>query len=139
LTVAVVKSTVRITGTPKTAGVYNVSVTIKNASGATFTKTLTITIHPPISTKLKALPKFALNKPYSVNLINTISGGVGPLKISISTSAALPRGMTIVNGVLSGIPRTAPSAWIYITVVDSVGTVFKQALLLGYSAPVRFG
>ena len=93
-----------ISGTPKTAGAYPVTVTAIDALATTATTTFTITVNPPAPLAIPAIvaPAATLNVPYS--LLVAATGGSTPYVYS--TTTVLPVGLVIdpATGVISGIP-----------------------------------
>ena len=95
-----------LSGTPTAAG-SPTSVTFKvtDLTGATATKSLSITIITPISISTNALPNGTVGTVYSQTL--TANGGTSPYTWTIA-SGTLPTGLTLSSsGVISGTPTTA--------------------------------
>jgi hypothetical protein len=110
------------TGTPSAAGMFNGSVTVRDSAGAQVVKPFSITINPPITFALAALPHYNFGMPYSQTL-NAVNGGIGPITFQYALSGPLPAGMTLVNGVLSGTSTNATPTDITVTATDAIGAV----------------
>jgi uncharacterized protein (TIGR03437 family) len=107
-----------ITGTPTTAGNYQLTVRATDAAGATAQFPLTIRV---LSTTLtlsqSSLANGQLNQPYTSTLSAT--GGSAPYNFNIVTGT-LPPGLTLSsNGNISGTPTTAGIYQITYRVLDA--------------------
>jgi hypothetical protein len=109
-----------VSGTPTTTGTYTFAIKATDALGASVTQTYTVTINPIINVTTTALPNWTVNQAgYSQTIKAT--GGTGALTFSIS-SGALPDGMGLGNGVISGTPTTANQISSFtILAMDTVG------------------
>jgi uncharacterized repeat protein (TIGR03803 family) len=121
-------STGAITGTPTTAGPFNLSCTVTDSAGATSPpKTLVITVvaGPVISNT--SLPSGVVGAPYSGQL--TAGGGSGTY-VSWSGSG-LPPGLSLntTTGAITGKPTTAGLYNPSFTVTDSAGVTSPPATL----------
>jgi hypothetical protein len=134
-------STLTLSGTPTTAGNFDLVVQAADASGQTARRTITIPIAPAglSITTPRQLPDVALNGTYQVTL--EASGGVPPYTW---TAAGLPAGLSLDSaaGIISGTATAAGSFAIAITVTD---TALKQAqdrftlnVLLPATPPLTF-
>jgi hypothetical protein len=72
----------------------------------------------PLSIGLTGLPKAEVGAGYNVNL--NISGGAEPYVVSVD-AGALPAGLNLVGGALSGTPTVARKARFTLRVSDDVG------------------
>ncbi len=96
LTAVVNSRTISFTGTPTVANVYSsASVTIRDAAGATVTKTFSITINPAL-TFTSSLPQGTSGANYNQTI--TVTGGTGSF-----TNVAL----TAFSAGTTGLPGTA--------------------------------
>ena len=135
-----VGNTLSFTGTPTAVGVFNGTVTIMDTAGAQVVKNFTITINPPVAFTLAALPSYTVGTAYPAKNLKQTTGGTGAITFQYALSGALPGGMTLVNGVLSGTPTTAKTITITVTATDSVGSVtVKVYTLTGTLGPKRRG
>src|SRR5262249_8717620 len=119
---------ISFTGTPLVAGAFNLGIiTIKDAAGATVTKTyISITINRSLRFRPVVLLPAVPNVFYS-QTIKAI-GGTGTLTISYTLSRPLPTGLTITPPspttgavTISGTPRSLGNVTLTFTVTDSVG------------------
>ncbi|MBI3408028.1 MAG: Ig-like domain repeat protein [Planctomycetes bacterium] len=132
LTPVLAGNTISFTGTPTVAGTFNGSITIKDSAGATFTKTFTIKINPPIVFNLPALPAYVVGFAYNQSL-KSVSGGTGAITFTFAFSRALPAGLTFnaATGIISGTPTAAVAPiTITVTATDSVGAVTVKVFTL---------
>lgn len=104
-----------ISGTPTTAGIYNVTVTAQNSTGTGNTQlTLTINLAPPVITSA-ANASGVINKPFSYSITATNSPASFaasnlPAGLSVNTSTGAITGTPTATGVYSiPISATNPS------------------------------
>ncbi len=110
-----------IGGTPKAAGTFNFSVTVKDSLGATSApQPFSIAIASPQLTVTGNPPPGIVGTPYSATF--TASGGTPPYG-SWTASGALPGGLALnaSSGVIGGTPTTAGTFSFSVTVKDSAG------------------
>jgi hypothetical protein len=122
-------STGVISGTPNTAGSYDVTVTATDAAGATATKTYQgVTINPTLTAPPTALPDWTVNRAYPNTQI-PVSGGTPPYTYSAS---GLPQGLSInaLSGVISGTPTRTGTSTVSVTITDHVGARTTQTYSL---------
>src|SRR5438477_122300 len=95
-------STGVISGTPTTAGTYNVTISATNAGG-TGSATLTLTINPPAPV---IQPPFTATGPVGSAFSYTITATNSPTSFN---ATGLPAGLTVntSTGLISGTPTTA--------------------------------
>ncbi len=122
-----------ITGTPTTVGVTNVTMTIRDAAGATATATFTWTVYaaPTITTPANQIATVGV----AVNLAVVASCTNTPCTYSVT---ALPAGLTInaATGAVTGSPTTIGTTSSIITVRDSSGiTASTSAFTWTVKAP----
>ena len=111
-----------ISGLPSavTAGKYNISLTVTDAAGASFTQPLSITVAPPQASSLSiattAIGDMKTAVPVSFTLLS--SGGTAPYNWSII--GALPSGLTLnsTGGTIAGTPTQAGNYSIRLVVTD---------------------
>jgi len=133
-------SSVTISGTPTSAGIFNVSVSATDSStgngpynvGQAFTLTVaapTLSMTPASGT---------LNAPYSTAFAQAfaVSGGIGPYTYVLS--GTLPAGLTLSGGSISGTPTVPGSFPITITATDtgSSGTGSPFTVAQNYTVDV---
>ncbi|GFO55190.1 hypothetical protein GMSM_21970 [Geomonas sp. Red276] len=126
-----------ITGLPTTAGKYDFTVTLTDASGATVSAARTINVADPlsISTTQADLGSLTLNALYNKALVAT--GGRMPYTWSV-TQGALPAGLTLnpSTGVISGTPTASGTSSFVITVTDAdLRTATSSTYSLATPAP----
>lgn len=114
-----------ISGTPTTAGTYNITLMADNIAG-TDVETLVMTIAPAgtpptITSSLTATAN--VNQAFSYTI--TASGTA----LISYTTGTLPSGLTLANGIISGAPTTAGSYTIPLTATNSAGSDTKNLVL----------
>lgn len=114
-------STGVISGTPKTTGKTNFSVTVTDATSVTSAAqalSLTVNPPPPLAITTSSLPNGTAGTAYSATLDAT--GGVQPYSWSIS-SGTLPAWAKLDSstGVISGMPNAAGTTNFTVKVTDS--------------------
>lgn len=120
-----------VTGTPKTAGKFDVGVTVKDAAGTSASATLSVTIAPALAITSTSAPNGTVGISYSANL--AAAGGVGPFTFSAS---GLPAGLSIsAGGALSGTPATPGTVSVQVTVKDSTGASVSKTLQIVIGLP----
>ena len=111
-------STLVLSGTPTTAGSYDLTLQAADSAGLSARRSLTITIAPAALSinGSRQLPDVALNGTYSQTL--TASGGLPPYTWS---ATGLPGGLTIdpSSGTITGVASAAGNFAPAITVTDS--------------------
>jgi hypothetical protein len=101
------------------AGADSFTYTATNASGTSSPATVTVTVSAPTITLSPAsLPNATAGSAYSQTL--SASGGLAPYTYAV-TSGALPAGLTLSGGTLSGTPSSSGSASFTITATDAGG------------------
>jgi hypothetical protein len=124
-----------ISGTPATPGISNFTVQVKDSTGVTATKALTLTIVSTLAvTTTSPLPSGEVGIPYSQTLAAT--GGASPYAWTV-TAGALPQGLTLTSsGVISGTPNLDGQFSFTVQVTDSNRVTAKAALALTIAAAV---
>jgi hypothetical protein len=114
-----------ISGTPTTAGTYDFTVYAKvNADSRSDTKALSIVVRDPL--RISGAEPFTaarraageVGAPFDSSL--TATGGFGTYAWTVSTGA-LPPGLDLVDGAISGTPTAAGSYAFIATVTDAEG------------------
>jgi hypothetical protein len=109
-----------VSGTPTTTGTFTFAIKATDTLGARVTQAYTVTINPVINVTTATLPNWTVNQAGYDQTI-TATGGTGAVTFSIS-SGALPDGMGLGNGVISGTPTTANQISSFtILAMDTVG------------------
>ncbi|MFI9274100.1 putative Ig domain-containing protein [Kitasatospora sp. NPDC052896] len=109
-----------ISGTPSTAGTFNLTAQVTDSANPSQTATqhLSLTVAQPLQISTLTLPDAVTAAPYSQTM--NAAGGTEPYTWSIS-SGALPKGLTLdaASGVLSGTPLGAGSATFTVRATDA--------------------
>jgi len=112
-----------ISGTPNSAGTFNVTVTVMDSTSpqqtATANFSITVTVAPlMVTTTSNSLPTGTINTVYpNTNL--SASGGIQPYTWAV-TGGALPLGLMLsTSGTISGTPTATGTAAFTVTVTDS--------------------
>ncbi|MBA8862429.1 outer membrane autotransporter protein [Ochrobactrum anthropi] len=122
-----------ISGTPTTAGSFDVVVTITDADGSTINKTQTIVIAAAPSIVIAALPDGEQGQNYGPHQL-TATGGTGPYSYAM---AGLPGGLVIVGDTITGTPTTAGSFPVTVTVKDANGYTVTHTVNLTIHLAIR--
>jgi large repetitive protein len=123
---------IRLTGTPSAPGTYTGSITIDDASGASVTKTFSITINPPLVIVSATVPASTMALSYTDVVQST--GGTGDVTYVLA-AGSLPPGMRISSsGVISGVSRGFGSFSFTILATDAVGAAssHKYTMVLSF-------
>jgi virginiamycin B lyase len=113
--------TISFSGTPSVAKTYACSITIKDATGVSVTKTFSITINPPLQITTTSLPVLAIGAHYTATL--QTSGGTEPVTFALATGN-LPTGLTLSsNGQITGVSTSAGSFTFAIMAFDASGAM----------------
>src|SRR4029079_8459198 len=124
LTATVSGSTISFTGTPTAAGTFaSGRVPIKDATGATATKTFSITINPALSFGSLSATSWTVNQAGFSGTI-AVSGGTSPY--TIDAQSGLPTGLTAtVSGSTISFTGTPTAAGTFasgsVTIKDATG------------------
>ncbi len=114
-------STGKIAGTPTTAGPYSVTVTAKDALGATGTTSFSWSINASVTPVSVTDPGSRTGTVGTATTLDvTASGGTAPYTW---TATGLPAGLTITSstGKITGTPTTAGSSSVTVTATDAAG------------------
>jgi len=141
LTATVSGSTISFTGTPLVAGTFAAgSLTIRDAAGASVTKTFSITMNPRLTVGGMTRSLWTINQsgfPGSMS----ITGGTG--SFSITHTGGVPHGLTatLTGGTITftGAPSVAGTFTGSLTVQDTVGASITKTFTLTISNPISVG
>jgi hypothetical protein len=109
------------------AGTYTVTVT--DASNAVSTATGTVSEPPPIVFNTDLAPAY-LQMPYSTSIAAT--GGAGGFTYAVS-QGALPPGLSLGGGLLSGTPTTTGAFTFEVEATDALACTARQSYTLDVS------
>ena len=109
-----------LSGIPTLASPFTFTAQLTDASGATLRAPITLTIAAaPLQFTPPILPAGVGGVPYP-SIILSGAGGTPPYTFTAGTgNGALPAGLTLVNGLISGTPTVQGTASVSITVTDS--------------------
>jgi len=124
-------STGTVTGTPTASGTSNVSFTVRDSSGNSYSSpplSLSINVSLTITTA-SPLPGGVVGAAYSTQL--NASGGISPYTWSVTSGRSLPAGLSLnaSTGVITGTPTAGCSCSFTITVNDSAGDTYVSPQL----------
>ncbi|RLL71595.1 autotransporter domain-containing protein [Ochrobactrum soli] len=121
-----------ISGKPTVDGSFEVAVTVTDAEGFTATKKQTVVIAVATQIELVALPDAEQGKNYGPHQLQA-SGGTGPYSYVVT---GLPAGLTFVGNTLAGIPTTAGTFPVSVTVTDADGNAVTHVVTFVVRVPV---
>jgi streptogramin lyase len=126
-----VNGTITINGTPTAAGTASFTVNVANVGGDHLTKTLNITINPPLRIVTTSLPAATAGSKYSQAI--TVTGGMLPYThLAVTNFSAGGTGLAAaafsvqsVSGVvrINGTPTAGGTVSFTVSVTDSAGAV----------------
>jgi hypothetical protein len=123
-----------ISGTPTSAGTYNVIVKATDSELNFFTRTVTITVAAPVSITTTKLAALKVGRQYSLTVktkggLPWVRNGLNTFKWSVVPGGKLPTGLRLntQTGKLIGTARTAGTYRFTLSVRDKFGTVDTQA------------
>jgi Putative Ig domain len=119
-----------ISGTPTVAGTTNFTVRVTDATLATATQALSLTVNPPAALAITTttLPAGTQNVAYTTTVAAT--GGTTPYTWSLVAPSTLPTGLALASGtgVISGTPTVAGTTNFTVRVTDASLATTTQAL-----------
>jgi len=128
-------STGLLSGTPTAEGASTFVVRAETAGGSIFdTETYTLTIRQPMAVNAP-IPKAEVGTPFTV--APSATGGSGTYTWSIS-KGALPAGVTLENGTLSGSPSLPGRYTFTLTAADTEGRTKDVPVTLVVKAKLTF-
>lgn len=125
-----------ISGTPLSAGSFDLTGRVTDVNGAVATTTYTLVIAPPpaLTISTTTLPDGTTGTLYNASL--TVAGGLLPYAFSIS-AGALPDGLTISNvGSISGTPTKVGTFNFTVSAADRQPVSVTKALSIVIRAPL---
>lgn len=123
-----------ITGTPTTAGTYNFTIAVFDATQKTATQSYKVTINPGLAFSTTSLTPGQRGKAYSAQL--TATGGLPAYAFTIS-AGTLPAGLTLATGGgISGTPTVSGTSNFTVRLNDQAGTAVTQAFSIVVTDPV---
>jgi len=128
------KETGELSGKPKLAGDFTVTIAATDALGATSEELeFELTVEPKLTILAKRLPGATVGQRYSEEI--GTRGGAGKLSYKI-TSGRLPLGLRLNRGTgeLVGTPRVSGKFTITVTVTDGLHVTSTQKLVLNVSS-----
>ena len=126
-----------IAGTPTQTGSFIATILAKEPSGAYGVITLAIDVKSPtITISPTNPPAYTVGSNYSQTL--TASGGTAPYTWSI-VSGAMPTGMTLADGVISGISTTTGTSVFSVKATDANSYSSTTVVAMKSSGGVNFG
>ncbi len=138
LKIALTGGTIHFTGTPTTLGVYAGSVTIRDADGASDTRTFTITINAAPTLGNLTTAQWTEGKTGFSGVI-PIAAGTGPFRIY--SFSGMPVGLTpVVSGDaihFTGTPTTTTTYTTTITLHDAAGASVTRVFRITINPPVE--
>ena len=122
-----------ISGTPTTAGLSDVKVTLTDSIGLTSTVDLKLAVSAPLQIAKRALPTAKVGRAYRAHL--HVLGGVTPFRWTIQRGS-LPAGIHLNarTGALTGTPTKAGTSHVRFSVVDKLGAVSTLSFVLKVNA-----
>ena len=127
-----------LTGTPTTAGIFNFTISVTDASGCPGSRPYTIVVSavacPAITLSPPTLPGVVVGIPYNQTV--SASGGTPPYTYTVS-SGALPAGLSLnsATGAITGTPTAVGTSSFTISATDGNGCPGSQAYILVVAAP----
>jgi hypothetical protein len=112
-----------ISGTPTTAGTYAFAVTATNPAGPSAPKTVTILINPAPANVPPPLANYLSDAERGVEYRQEVSTVTRPDIVWTISEGALPRGLTLEDDVISGIPEQT-GAFTFTVSASSAGSLF---------------
>ncbi|TKC04262.1 Ig-like domain-containing protein [Pedobacter frigoris] len=126
-----------ITGTPTQSGIFNVSVKVTDAVGASVTQNYSIKVNGVLSLPTAVLPDGLVGTSYPVQTLPAVSGGTAPYTY---TATGLPAGLNFdpATRQITGTPTVGGSYNITLKATDNNGlsTTTDYSLLVNVGAPV---
>ena len=128
-------STGAITGTPSGAVASTFTITATDGSGATGSRSYTVTINAAIAVNPASLPNGTLGVAYAQTISAT--GGTGTFSYSVS-AGSLPAGLSLnaTSGAITGTPSAAATSSFTITATDGSGATGSRPYSVTINAAI---
>jgi hypothetical protein len=122
-----------IAGTPPTAGLFGIPVSLRDATGTVFSVSLPLNVFPAVSISTASLPNGSPGTPYAAALSAT--GGALPYTWSVSVGN-LPTGLNLnaANGQIAGNPSAQGAFQFTIQVTDFGGSIATKVFTITIGA-----
>jgi len=117
-----------LSGVPSLPGIFNLTVRVTDALGATATRSFSVTVTPAFSIVTQTLPASTLGIYYEQLLSAT--GGTAPYFWTISGGAPAGLQLNQFTGVLSGVPSQGGTFPLLVVATDSAGQQTQRPLTL---------
>ncbi|MFN7933993.1 MAG: putative Ig domain-containing protein [Bryobacteraceae bacterium] len=117
-----------LTGVPSLPGIFNLTVRVQDAIGASAIRSFSVTISPAFTITTQSLAAGTLGLLYEQAL--SASGGTAPYYWSISSGAPSGLQLNQFTGVLNGVPAQSGTFTLLVTATDSVGQQTTKQLTL---------
>ncbi|MCU1391179.1 MAG: autotransporter protein [Ilumatobacteraceae bacterium] len=125
-----------ISGTPTASGAFSVTVSVTDSSGASASKTLSLTVAPILAITTASLPGGQVGVAYASTTMQS-SGGTPAY---VWSATGLPAGLSMnASGVLSGTPTAAGSATVVVKVVDGLAATATRSYTVTIAAALGVG
>jgi uncharacterized protein (TIGR03437 family) len=123
-----------VSGVPTEPGTFGFTAQATDATGAVASVLASVVVKPTaLGIITGTLPYGYVNLEYPKQILEA-SGGVAPYTFAI-TAGALPAGLTLSNGVITGVPTTYGASNFTITVTDATATaITSDTLIIIYPA-----
>ena len=125
-----------VSGTPTTTGTSTFTVQVKDASAATATRDISLTVYDPLVVSTQTLTFGTVGVAYSQTL--TATGGKASYTWSLAAGSVLPGGLSLdpATGVISGAPTASGPYKFTVQVVDANSTTVTQELSIDVYDPI---
>ncbi|MGC2635841.1 MAG: putative Ig domain-containing protein [Acidobacteriaceae bacterium] len=130
-----------IAGSPTTAGVYTVVITVKDSVGNTGSKTFSISIGSGVSITTTSLPSGYVTAAYTQTTLAATGGAGAPYTWTwaAASGSSLPGGLTLSSaGLISGTPTTAGSYSVVFAAKDSANNTGSATFSIVVEAKLAF-
>lgn len=125
-----------VSGTPTSAGSYDLTFSVTDAAGFVTSKTFTLTVYPTFSiatpsSGLGSPPPAVVGTAYNSFTFKTNFGGTAPYTW-VKNSGAIPAGLTLNldTGILSGNPTAAGDYTFTLKATDSIGAFAIKTFII---------
>ncbi|MFH2036985.1 MAG: M28 family peptidase [Candidatus Zixiibacteriota bacterium] len=124
-----------ISGTPSTPGMISFTAQVTDESKNTAIKLFEFNINPTLEIATLTLPDWTENIPYNQQLNS--SGGTGSKIWQDKNNDLAGTGLVLASsGILSGTPTTSGAIVFTAQIIDDIGAIDEQELILNVNSPV---